>query len=369
MKPFNLPLFIVIWVFIQNCHPVYAVESVIRVDDCVTSNGVPTCCIGLNTTTHRKKKSHQTCTVTRVYIPSEYERNHSIAAQQLNRARRPEIRAFIGSENEMHGAEVWMRRVLARMAGETTETADDFTFLSRFKVTRSCQDGEVEEYLEWIEPLTIQTRRPCSFNAGINLPYCAMESADFLLLQTAAALDKASSGARKTYILDAGASTTWQASTAWFHCAYASQGIHTDQLFSWEFVVASPPSVWWSSVPPHVYPRVHFFNVPITHKEGHPDNPLELIRRVARREDFVAFKLDIDTPSIEIPLALQLLRDQDLLGLVDEFFFELHYKSAVMERYWHDVPNEYDGLVLDVVHALELFTKLREAGVRAHFWP
>lgn len=55
---------------------------------------------------------------------------------------------------------------------------------------------------------------------------------------------------------------------------------------------------------------------------GAPNNPLEVLRRVARPGDFVVFKLDIDTPFVELPLVAQLENDPQLASLVDIFFFE-----------------------------------------------
>ena len=42
--------------------------------------------------------------------------------------------------------------------------------------------------------------------------------------------------------------------------------------------------------------------------------------------DFVSFKLDIDHPDTEMPVALGMLSDPTLAALVDEFFFELHFR-------------------------------------------
>ena len=44
--------------------------------------------------------------------------------------------------------------------------------------------------------------------------------------------------------------------------------------------------------------------------------------------DFVSFKLDIDHPDTEMPVALSLLQDEKLISLVDEFFFELHFRCS-----------------------------------------
>jgi hypothetical protein len=48
----------------------------------------------------------------------------------------------------------------------------------------------------------------------------------------------------------------------------------------------------------------------------------------ANPADFVSFKLDIDHPDTEMPIALSLLSDPVFAELVDEFFFELHFRSV-----------------------------------------
>ena len=89
---------------------------------------------------------------------------------------------------------------------------------------------------------------------------------------------------------------------------------------------------------------------------------------MAKEEDFVAFKLDIDTPEIEVPIVLKLIRDPQMTKLIDEFFFELHFHSEVECGWSKAVPAVLDGLVLDRTGALQLFRTLREDGIRAHVW-
>ena len=97
-----------------------------------------------------------------------------------------------------------------------------------------------------------------------------------------------------------------------------------DQLFSWEYITVDAQQ-WWRSVPSNFNNRLHFHNVPISSEEGNDENPLTLIKDVVSAGDFVAFKLDVDTSTIELPIALSLLRNSSYYELVDEFFFELHY--------------------------------------------
>ena len=156
----------------------------------------------------------------------------------------------------------------------------------------------------------------------------------------------------------------------------------------------------------------------------------------------MALKLDIDHPDTEMPIALSLLggsgsssggsssggggvgggsdaEGATLAELVDEFFFELHFRCEVMTSCgWgkqviytlpayvhasvyicicicvrifivlfslslyvtiflslappsprHQVPSKSHGLTLDRPTVLQFFIDLRKRGVRAHIWP
>ena len=94
------------------------------------------------------------------------------------------------------------------------------------------------------------------------------------------------------------------------------------------------------------------------------------MQQIALEEDFVSFKLDIDTPTIEIPIALQLSRDPAVAKLVDEFFFELHFDCEFMVACgWGFVPDYFEDFKLDRQNAMKLMLDTRKLGVRAHFWP
>lgn len=119
-------------------------------------------------------------------------------------------------------------------------------------------------------------------------------------------------------------------------------------------------------------PLYSFYNVPVQVSSDNPDSPLFVIKQMATEEDFVSFKLDIDTPIIEIPIVQAIAsKVSDVAHLIDEFFFELHFRCEIMMHCgWGDKMNStVDGLVLDRPHAMSLFREMREAGIRAHFWP
>ena len=77
-------------------------------------------------------------------------------------------------------------------------------------------------------------------------------------------------------------------------------------------------------------PFWHFYNVPISGNQSSPNSVVSFIKNLAVQEDFVSFKLDIDSPINEIPIALDILNDASITSLIDEFFFELHYRCDIM---------------------------------------
>lgn len=86
------------------------------------------------------------------------------------------------------------------------------------------------------------------------------------------------------------------------------------------------PTDYWSRVPSKWKPYWHFHNIPIEANSDSSDSPIRYLKELAKPEDFVAFKLDIDNPKMEMPIAMSLLNDESVSELVDEFFFELHFR-------------------------------------------
>ena len=74
-------------------------------------------------------------------------------------------------------------------------------------------------------------------------------------------------------------------------------------------------------------------------------------------------RLDIDYAPLEEELVRQLMANASVLALVDEFYFEHHVRGSAMEyQGWgHNSPSTLSD-------SYNLFTKLRDLGVRAHSW-
>jgi len=161
---------------------------------------------------------------------------------------------------------------------------------------------------------------------------------------------------------DAGGSNFGDA-TQFFATKYAERGLDFDQIFVWEAAERNA-STYWDGVAADVRakwePRLTWFNgIPVTAEKGAEHNPVHRIHQLCKAQDFCAFKLDVDTPSVEYPLVLQLIDDP---GHLKEFFFEHHVENKLMHRFWkHDVNGSFQD-------SYNLFTALREKGVRAHSW-
>lgn len=142
---------------------------------------------------------------------------------------------------------------------------------------------------------------------------------------------------------------------------YERFGFPFDHIYAFEITKKDPEEVF-RLVPPNLLPTYHWINVGVSAEPGHPLNPFTMLKQKFNKDDLIVFKLDIDTPSVEMPLVEQLLGDDELIGLVDQFYFEHHVNLAEMKRYW---GSQVEGTVQD---SLNLFHKLRQKGVAAHFW-
>ena len=80
-----------------------------------------------------------------------------------------------------------------------------------------------------------------------------------------------------------------------------------DQDYGYEYTLLEPQD-FWKRVPNRVKPFYHFFNAPISAGENDDMSPLRFIKEIATEDDFVSFKLDVDTPVVEIPQAMAILQ-------------------------------------------------------------
>eukprot|EP01038_Epipyxis_sp_PR26KG_P013932 gene13932-18687_t len=95
------------------------------------------------------------------------------------------------------------------------------------------------------------------------------------------------------------------------------RSLYMDELFAWE-LDALDPKDYWSRVPNYLVGYTHFFNVPCSADMNSTASPINLIKNIATKHDFVAFKLDIDYTPVELPIAMQIATDPEVAAYVDE---------------------------------------------------
>jgi hypothetical protein len=366
-----------------------------------------------------ENKVKEVCTITKEYFSSPQELREFQVAKRISKMGATELQAFkdggekeevdsgtrlplhvheqrklallnyVTSPESVANATKWLNRVSLHMASDSVpeETADDGEFLSRFLVTKTCNGEIKDQWNEWIEPLNVVARHPFGFGtcrpagttyAQTNAPRKPRSDVDYVLLQSGrqlakqenSKLSKGNKQSRKHYMFDAGTST-FDSSLYWFTCAYSQRKVAFDDVYGWEMTILNPQE-YWEKVPPKWLPHWHFFNTPISSDHSSAHSPVRIIKSIASETDFVAFKLDIDHPDTEMPVAIDMLKDTKFSNLIDEFFFELHFRCEIMTScgWGKQVPYESkEGLKLERADVLDYFLKIRQMGVRAHIWP
>jgi len=147
--------------------------------------------------------------------------------------------------------------------------------------------------------------------------------------------------------------------TRWFYEYFRSKSLSFDRIIAFEASEYVPKS-YWNQIPDDVMGKLVFINTGIN-KTGKL-NPWNILKTVAKPEDYVIIKLDIDTPPLELALCNQIVDDSSISSLIDEMFFEMHVGVNEMRMYWGGQPGELKDTYI-------LFRKLRELGIRMHSWP
>jgi len=114
--------------------------------------------------------------------------------------------------------------------------------------------------------------------------------------------------------------------------------------------------------PPKYTSSFQYFNILADLDPNAEGNPLRVLHKIARKEDFIMLKLDIDTAR-EVLIVLALLESLNAMANVDEFFFEHHTATPIMHSYWGS------NVACDLFDTYKIFLQLRHSGVRTHGWP
>jgi hypothetical protein len=330
-----------------------------------------------------QKKFNYDCSVTKEYYPSTYERENFEFAYNLSKIEDLNVRSskfleFVLSEAQIIHSISWLKEVMLHMMSEGVPVEHDpkTTLLSRFRVAKKCRSGEEYVWDEWIEPITLHARHPFSLRncnqesqrilgRYPSIRVKGLQNVDYVLLTSGKIFYNNSSPNRgqtlgnpnKHKFYDAG-SSDFYSGQRWFLCAYSRRFISFDDIYGWELTLLEPTK-FWDNVPPKWIPYYHFFNVPISKNIEDKNSPLRFIVESSHVDDFISFKLDIDSSDVENGVVDSILTDPKIYTLIDEFFFEPHFS----------ICGYSNGDKITRLEGMETIKQLRMRGVRSHFWP
>ena len=212
----------------------------------------------------------------------------------------------------------------------------------------------------WTEPLLPPLRHPeFCFNGQhiLNLQYMVHDWQQICKRLTPLS---------RTVFIDMGASLVFHGNSGdtpalYILETYQKFGIHFDHVYAFEITKQAPAKVF-EKLPRDLLPSYHWINMGVESDPQGKLNPLRMLLEEYTEDDFVVIKLDIDTSLIEIPLAMQLLEDERLNRIVDQFYFEHHVVQKELAWHW---KTSMSGSIRE---SLELFAGLRKKGIASHFW-
>jgi len=182
------------------------------------------------------------------------------------------------------------------------------------KFSRLCKQGQLMQVIEPLAGILRDPRFLCPHNN-------TLFSIDWLVLADSSALKPES----KRFLFDAGG-TRFMHAMKFFTGKYQERGIVFDHVYVWE-AARQGTEAYWAGVPAETRAfwetRLTFYDgVPVTADPADQENnPVNRIRQLCTDKDFCAFKLDIDTPSVELPIVQQLIAQADATKVSLTSFF------------------------------------------------
>jgi hypothetical protein len=169
----------------------------------------------------------------------------------------------------------------------------------------------------------------------------------------------------KAYYFDAGASS-WSEGTGgpsldYFTRVFLRHEVDFDHIQAYEGTVS--PDAFYASVPDHYKNRTHYYQEYILSAPSNNGTFLPtVISNMTEKDDYVFFKLDIDSGKIERGTVDFLLSSSDDRKHVTEFVWEHHVAgNYILAHAWNTTVE-----ATTIYESYKLFLQLRQQGIRAH---
>lgn len=240
---------------------------------------------------------------------------------------------------------------------------------------RNDDTGELVE--DYIEPLVSHLRHPLAGCVGEKPTISLWTNVyDVLMGQRGYILppQHLSSHKKSFKYFDAGASS-WDKgaggpSIKFFVKFFQRYGIVFDKIFAFEGNVN--PSAFYKSIPNNWKDRIEYQQIYVSSskEEDSEKSPFlpAVISRSTCTEDYVMFKLDIDSPRVEEGSIDYILENANTTP-IDELFWEHHVKGnyILARSHWkRSLRSTTRDMTLK--QSYDYFLKLRQLGIRAHSW-
>jgi len=251
------------------------------------------------------------------------------------------------------GQSAWPRppeiRTVSRIRPTSPARSNVWSWFER----KNVRTGEVS--FEYIEPLVGHLRHP--------LALCGAYGKEFLVDRSYVL--PGVPGTRKAYLFDAGASSWNQGSggpsLSYFAETWKRYGFDWVHIEAWEGSTAKED--FEKTVPLGWRAKTRYHNQFISTQPSIQPFVPSVIEATAKKEDYVVFKLDIDSKKVETAI-VDYMMTWEHLALIDEFLWEQHVDNYLMAPYW----TSSQDMSKNIADSYHYFLRLRRRGVRAHSW-
>ena len=153
------------------------------------------------------------------------------------------------------------------------------------------------------------------------------------------------------------------AALKFFSSVWSRQSINFDEIYA--FDATTPVPKFYRELPSDIGANVHYQKCAVGGVLGDNKHPFvpNLIHRVVLPDDYVLFKLDIDSPTLEKEIIEFILQDPD--SQITELVWEHHISGNYLMEEWGK-PESLDQASLR--DSYNYFLRLRLKGIRAHSW-
>eukprot|EP00543_Licmophora_paradoxa_P008490 CAMPEP_0202445220 /NCGR_PEP_ID=MMETSP1360-20130828/4082_1 /ASSEMBLY_ACC=CAM_ASM_000848 /TAXON_ID=515479 /ORGANISM="Licmophora paradoxa, Strain CCMP2313" /LENGTH=397 /DNA_ID=CAMNT_0049061405 /DNA_START=15 /DNA_END=1208 /DNA_ORIENTATION=+ len=226
-----------------------------------------------------------------------------------------------------------------------------------------------ETYVEYIEPLVSHLRFPLCKCATFQPMELEARYHWYQITFKGWVIPPPGVRNKRKFFFDAGASDWNQGaggpSLKYFFNMWKRHGIDIDQIYAYE--MTTTVNDFYKTVPDQYKDFIHYqqCSVSSSPEEDSADHPFlpHMIKREARPEDYVLFKLDIDSPHIEDNTIDYIINDPD--NFIDEVAWEHHIGGNYLMKEWGNLEQLAK---FTLRQSYELFLKMRLKGIRAHSW-